>query len=167
MDSYNTLIIYSIFGFLLESTIYKIKNSKRHSGISYGPVTYVYGFGVLSLNVLDKYFLMKLRIKPFWKLVITFISSVIILSLVEYLGGIILYYLFNTRLWDYSNKFCHLGKYVCLELSITWGIMGSIYLYLVKRYIAPLIKKIPKSISYIFLLIQVIDIIFVFINKAF
>lgn len=56
MYSYNCLIFYSIVGFLLESTIYKIKGSKRHSGICYGPVTYVYGFGILGLNVLDQYF---------------------------------------------------------------------------------------------------------------
>ena len=77
MYSYNCLIFYSIVGFLLESTIYKIKGSKRHSGICYGPVTYVYGFGILGLNVLDQYFLSKTKGNKEKKLLITFISCTI------------------------------------------------------------------------------------------
>lgn len=167
MYSYNCLIFYSILGFILESTIYKIKKSKRHSGISYGPVTYVYGFGILGLNALDKYFLSKIKGKKIKKLFITFLSSTILMSLIEFLGGIILYKIFQIRLWDYSNKPYHLGHYICLELSIIWGILGCLYLYFTKKVFDPLLEKIPKKISIALIIIQLIDIIFVIMNKFF
>ena len=167
MYSYNCLIFYSILGFILESTIYKIKKSKRHSGICYGPITYVYGFGILGLNALDKYFLSKIKGNKIKKLFITFLSATILMSLIEFLGGIILYKVFQTRLWDYSNKPYHLGRYVCLELSITWGILGCLYLYFVKKVFDPLLKRIPKKVSIALMIIQFIDIIFVIMNKFF
>lgn len=167
MYSYNCLIFYSIVGFLLESTIYKIKGSKRHSGICYGPVTYVYGFGILGLNVLDQYFLSKTKGNKGKKLLITFISCTILMSLIEFLGGIILYKVFQTRLWDYSKKSYHLGRYLCLELSIVWGILGCFYLYFIKPLLDPLLRKIPQKFSIIVMCIQLLDIIFVIMNKIF
>lgn len=167
MYSYNCLIFYSIVGFLLESTIYKIKGSKRHSGICYGPVTYVYGFGILGLNVLDQYFLSKTKGNKGKKLFITFISCTILMSLIEFLGGIILYKVFQTRLWDYSKKSYHLGRYLCLELSIVWGILGCFYLYFIKPLLDPLLRKIPQKFSIIVMCIQLLDIIFVIMNKIF
>lgn len=167
MYSYNCLIFYSILGFILESTIYKIQKSKRHSGICYGPITYVYGFGILGLNALDKYFLSQIKGNKIKKLFITFLSATILMSLIEFLGGIILYKVFQIRLWDYSNKPYHLGRYVCLELSIIWGILGCLYLYFVKKVFDPLLKKIPKKVSIALMIIQFIDIIFVIMNKFF
>lgn len=167
MYSYNCLIFYSIVGFLLESTIYKIKGSKRHSGICYGPVTYVYGFGILGLNVLDQYFLSKIKGNKGKKLLITFISCTILMSLIEFLGGTILYAVFQTRLWDYSKKPYHLGRYLCLELSIIWGILGCFYLYFIKPLLDPLLRKIPQKFSIIVMFIQLLDIIFVIMNKLF
>ncbi len=167
MYSFNCLILYSIFGFLLESTIYKIKGSKKHSGICFGPVTYVYGFGILILNAIDKYLLKRLKINKWFKFIFTFFLAGITLSLTEWLGGVILYHLFRVRLWDYSNKSFHFGRYVCLELSVVWGIMGTFYLVYLKEKLDPLIKKIPKKVSYLFLGIQIIDIGLVLIKKFF
>ena len=51
----NCLFLYSFLGFTLESEVYKINNSNRHSGIFYGPITEVYGFGIIALILLKKY----------------------------------------------------------------------------------------------------------------
>ena len=53
----NVLYFFSLLGFVLESTVYKISRSKRYSGIFYGPITMVYGFGVLALILIKKYFI--------------------------------------------------------------------------------------------------------------
>ena len=167
MYSLNCLIIYSILGFLLESTIYKVKKSKRHSGICFGPLTYVYGFGVLGLNLLDQYFLPRIKGNRFFKGIITFFSCAFLMSIIEWLGGVILYALFQVRLWDYSKKAYNMGPYVCLELSFIWGILGCFYLYFVKKHLDPLISKIPKKVTLILTFLELVDIIFVFLVKFF
>ena len=42
-------LIYSLLGFVMESTLFKIVQSRKHSGIFYGPMTAVYGVGIISI----------------------------------------------------------------------------------------------------------------------
>ena len=49
-------LLYSLIGFVYESTLFKIKHSSKYSGIFYGPITAVYGIGVLAIEILNKYY---------------------------------------------------------------------------------------------------------------
>ena len=161
----NSLYLYSLFGFILESTIYKIKKSKRHSSIFYGPITMVYGFGIVLLLLTKKYFLDKLTISKGKKLIITFLTCIIVLTLIEWLGGNILSRIFHIDMWNYNKKPFHFGKYICLELSLTWGLLGTIYLYYIKDFIDKILTLFPKKLTISFIIINLIDTIFVLINK--
>lgn len=161
----NSLFMYSFLGFCMESCIYKIMKSKRHSGIFYGPITEVYGFGILFLILFKKYFLDKIHGKWYFKLLLTFFSCTIILTLVEWLGGSILYHFFNIKMWDYSKKTFHIGKFICLELAFIWGLLGTCYIYFIKNFIDKFIELIPKKLTITLMIINMIDTIFVLINK--
>ena len=158
-------LIYSLFGFIMESTLYKIKNMNKHSGIFYGPMTAVYGVGIVSILLLDKYFFKKIKCHKVLKILIEIITLIIILSVIEYLGGNILNNLFNIDMWDYSNKHPHLGKYICLQNSIIWGILGTIYIHLFKTFTDKIIKQITNKETYLFLTLFIIDTIIVLITK--
>lgn len=161
----NSLYLYSLIGFIIESTVYKVTNSKRHSGIFYGPFTYVYGFGILSLIFLKKYLLDKLTLNKYLKFLITFILSTILLTLIEFLGGHILNFIFNIDMWNYTKKTYNFGKYICLDLAITWGFLGTIYIYYLKPGLDKVIKLIPKKLTIIIFIINTIDLIITLINK--
>lgn len=161
----NCLYFYSLFGFILESTVYKISKSKRHSGIFYGPITMVYGFGVLNLILLKKYFFDKLTCNKYLKLIIIFITCWITLTTIEWLGGNILYQLFNINMWNYSKKAFNFGKYICLELSLIWGILGTLFIYYLKDFFDKFIALFPKKLTLIIILINIIDTLLVFFNK--
>ena len=161
----NVLYFFSFLGFCLESTVYKIKGSKRHSGIFYGPITMVYGFGILSLVLVKKYFLDKLHCHKLVKLIIVFVTSWILLTFIEWLGGSILYQLFHINMWNYSKKAFHCGKYICLELSLIWGLLGTIYVYYVKDFLDKFIALIPKKLTIAMIIINLVDTSLVFINK--
>lgn len=160
-----SLLLYSLFGFCMESTVYKISLSSRHSGICYGPFTYVYGFGVLSLILLKKYFLDKLKVNKYWKVVITFISCALVLTLIEWLGGNILNMVFDIDMWNYTKKTYNFGKYICLELAFIWGLFGTLYVYYIKNFIDKIIAIIPDNFALAVMIINTLDIILVFINK--
>ena len=161
----NSLYLYSLIGFIIESTVYKITKSKRHSGIFYSPLTYVYGFGILSLILLKKYLLDKININNYLKILLTFILSTILLTLIEYLGGTILNLVFNIDMWDYTKKTYNLGKYICLDLSLTWGFLGTIYIYYIKPGLDKVIELIPKNLTLIIFIITTIDLFITLINK--
>ena len=44
-------LLYSLIGFIYESTLYKITKMNKHSGIFYGPITAVYGVGIVSIEI--------------------------------------------------------------------------------------------------------------------
>lgn len=161
----NCLYFYSFLGFALESEVYKLNNSNLHSGIFYGPITEVYGFGIIALILLKKYFIDKLKCNKYLKIIITFISSLIVLTLIELIGGNILHLIFNINMWNYTKKAFNIGKYICLELSIIWGLFGIIFIYYLKDNLDKIIKLIPKKLTYILLIINIIDTIAILLNK--
>ena len=158
-------LLYSLLGFIMESTLFKIKLSKKHSGIFYGPMTAVYGVGIISIELLNKYFFKKIKCSKLLKLLIEFLTLTIILSLIEYIGGNILNYLFDIDMWDYSNIKPNFGKYICLQNSIIWGILGTVYIHIFKPFTDKLIKQITPKESYLFLTIFIIDTILVLVTK--
>ena len=161
----NSILLYSLFGFCMESTVYKVSLSKRHSGICYGPFTYVYGFGVLALILLKKYCLDKLKINKYLKIFVTFILCTIVLTFIEWLGGNILNLIFDIDMWNYTKKTYNFGKYICLELALIWGLFGTLYIYYIKGFIDKIIALIPNNFTLAVIVINIIDIILVFINK--
>lgn len=161
----NTIILYSFLGFCLESTVYKISKSKRYSGICYGPITYVYGFGILALTLLKEHFLDKLKCHKILKLVITFLTAWIALTIIEWLGGHILHQIFDINMWNYTKKPYNFGKYICLELSLIWGLFGTLYVYYLKDFFDQFLALIPKKLTLALLAIQALDITLTLINK--
>ena len=157
--------LYSLLGFVMESTLYKIVSSSRHSSIFYGPVTTVYGFGIIAIELLNKYLFMKINTNIILKLIIEYLVLTITLSLIEYLGGNILNILFKIDLWDYSNKAIHFGKYVCLINSLIWGILGVLYIHVFKNITDAILTQITTKNIYFCIIIFIIDLALVLINK--
>ena len=149
----------------MESIIYKTKHINKHSGIFYGPITAVYGVGIVAIILLDKYFFKKIKCHKILKLLIEFLTLTITLSIIEYLGGNILNYLFNIDMWDYSNIEPHFGKYICLQNSLIWGILGTVYIHIFKPFTDKLLKPITNKETSFFLILFIIDIIVTLITK--
>ena len=68
-------------------------------------------------------------------------------------------------MWNYTSKWCNFGKYICLDLSLIWGVFGVFYLYILKDFIDKFIKLIPNYLTIISCILFLIDTILVFINK--
>ena len=160
-----TFLLYSLIGFIWESTLYKVKVINKHSGIFYGPMTAVYGVGIVSIELLNKYLFTKMKCSKLYRLLIEFIILTIVLSAIECLGGNILNYLFDIDMWNYSNIKPNFGKYICLPYSLIWGLLGTLYIHLIKPFTDKLINQITPKETYFFLSIFIIDTILVLINK--
>ena len=158
-------LLYSLLGFIMESTLFKVIVVNKHSGIFYGPMTAVYGVGVLSIELLNKHFFKRFKCNKILKLLIEFITLTIILSLIEYLGGNILNYLFDIDMWDYSDIKFNFGKYICLQNSIIWGVLGTIYIHIFKPFTDKILNQITIKETYLFLILFIMDTILVLINK--
>lgn len=149
----------------MESTLFKITGSLKKSGIFYGPMTAVYGVGIVSIILINKYIFKKIKCNKILKLIIEFIILTLTLTLIEFLGGNILNLLFDIDMWNYTKKAFNFGKYICLELALIWGLLGLAYIYLFKSFTDKIISKITNKEIYVFLSIFAIDLTTVLITK--
>lgn len=133
------LIIYSFFGWVLESVFKSILQKKWvNSGFLHGPLCPIYGFGAL---------IMILFLSQFENhIVLLFLASFFILSIWEYLVGEYLEVVYKTKYWDYSENKWNMNGKVCLQNSIYWGILGVIFTKCIHPAISTILDKIPMDI---------------------
>lgn len=141
------MAIYSFFGWLLESVSKTIAQKQFvNSGFLKGPLCPIYGFGALIMF----FCLGTLKEKP----LILFMVAFVVLSIWEYIVGVLLEKIFKTKYWDYSEcKFNFQGR-ICLKNSIYWGVLGVIFI----KYIHPFIENKVSLIPFNLLLYIVIII---------
>lgn len=155
----NCFFIYSFLGFLLEGSFTLITKNHFSSGILYGPWTPVYGIGAILTIVISKKIFKKMHQSKIIETTIIFIVLTIVLTLIEWLGGILIETLFHETLWNYKNYKFNIGKYISLEMSLIWGIISIFIIYFIKPIIDKIETKIPKHITIFLTILFIIDLI--------
>ena len=162
----NTFLIYSILGFLLETIRSFFVNSKFTSGIMYGPWTPIYGLGIVLVILISNYLFSHLHLSRWVETFITFIIITIVLTLLEWLGGVLIEKIFHVVFWDYSKEAFSIGKYISLSKSLIWGVGSIIFIYVLKPLLEGVIKRVPVPVTVILTLLMLSDLILTFVNKS-
>ena len=159
----NIFFIFSFMGFLFENLLNIFTNDTFNSGILYGPWTFIYGIGVLLMVIVYK-FLQQFHLKKWKEVVLFYIIITVVMTLVEFSGGMLIETIFHRTYWDYTDMRFNYGKYICLEVSLAWGLLSTLITYLVLPFINKLEKKIPWFVGVGLIILFVMDIIFTLIN---
>lgn len=124
-----SFIFYSFIGWILDSSYSSLINGK----IIYGgifktwrkpiPLAPIYGFGTLLLII--SYDLLKTS-----GLLFQLVYLAVILSLLEYISGWLSVKILKRRVWDYSDSFLNIHGHIDLWHTISWTILGLIFLYI-------------------------------------
>lgn len=139
MYNVNIFLFYSIFGNMFERILMYFKHTDYVSGFMGTIFTPIYGIAVLVILYIHN------RIKidnKFFKILVEFFLYVVVLSILEFIGGVLIEKVFNKVYWNYSKYKYNLGKYICLEVSMLWGVLSLGIVYLIH----PLFKKIERYI---------------------
>ena len=135
-------LIFSFAGWVLE-VLYGLYELKKfvNRGFLFGPLCPLYGVGCLSMALLLSNFENNL--------ILLFILSMLICSLVEYLASYLLEKIFKIRWWDYSNFKYNINGRICLEMMVPFGILGV----LVVKFLFPLVYNalglVPNIVIYV------------------
>ena len=162
----NTFLLYSILGFLLETVRSFLVNSKFTSGILYGPWTPIYGIGIVIVILISNYLFAHLHLSRWVETFITFIIITIVLTLLEWIGGVLIEKIFHVVFWDYSKEALSIGKYISLSKSLIWGVGSIIFIYVLKPLLEGVIKRVPVPVTVILTLLMLSDLILTFVNKS-
>ena len=129
------LMIYSIIGWIYESTICSIGHRKLiNRGFLNGPYCPIYGTGaVLVLLVLG-------RIK---NPVLLFFAGAVVTCSLEYLTSWLMEKLFHARWWDYSKRKFNIGGRVCLIGAVVFGAFSVVLIL----FLHPLVKSLTDRLT--------------------
>ncbi len=129
-EMFHMFIFWSFIGWCIEICYITLETGEyQNRGFLRGPICPIYGFGVLMVVIFfrpleDTYFLL-------------FVVSALLCTLFELSVGIGMEKLLNNRWWDYSHEKFNFKGYICLKVSLLWG-LGCV---LVVKAVHPIVEK--------------------------
>lgn len=159
MYYYFNIILYSVMGFIFE-TIYTFTINKPYdSGFTFGPYALIYGITLaIVFNVYDIVF--SKHIKKVYKYILSFLTAIIFISVLEYCCGYLLEKITNNVYWSYSDVPLTYNNYINLFVSLFWAV-ASILIY---KYLKPYTDKLYVYIKEWMIILQtsiiLVDVIF-------
>lgn len=138
MDLFLSFLTYSFLGWVCETVYCSIGNGQFiNRGFLNGPFCPIYGFGALAVI----WFLRLVENS----ILLVFILGLFVTSLLEYVTGYLLEFLFHTKYWDYSKRKFNLQGRVCLRNSLMFGGLSVIAMKVVNPTVEELIQKLPQQ----------------------
>ncbi len=143
----------SLAGCYMEVINHFIKSGDivSRSGLIYGPLNPVYGFGIiLFVLCLDK-------VK---NPILIFIYGMLLGGAFEYGCSLFQEKVFGTISWDYSHQMFNIGGRTSLKYMIIWGVLAILIMKFLYPFLSRLIEKIPMGFGNIMTVLLVTFMIF-------
>ena len=141
MSIYYSILYFFVYGFLGWCTEVIFAAFKQHRfvnrGFLNGPICPIYGVGVTLVIACLEAFQSNL--------LLLYISSVILVTVLEGVTGWAMDKLFHNKWWDYSKLPFNIGGYVCLLFSLIWGVACVFIVSFVHPLIHQVLSRIPHT----------------------
>lgn len=126
--------MYSFCGWLMETVLCSFQEKHFvNRGFLNGPFCPIYGCGIVLILI----FLLPVRdgIGKLWVAVpVIFAVGAFLASVVEYFTSWLMEKLFHARWWDYSGYRFNLNGRICLWISLAWGGLATVFVYLIQPW---------------------------------
>lgn len=108
-------LAYSFLGWVLETITAAVKQKKFvNRGIINGPFCIIYGTTAVLMSIGLH------EVTGVW----LFLGSMIYATALEWIAGHLIEKYYHERWWDYSKSRWNLDGYICLPMSLLWGVLG-------------------------------------------
>lgn len=120
-------------------------------GFLTGPYLPLYGFGLCAL-----YLLAGIEESPLMKEVtwhnklLLFLVMALVMTLLEYIAGLIFIKGMKIKLWDYSNEKFNLQGIICLRFSCYWALLGAFYYFVIHPQILQVLQWFSENLAFSF-----------------
>lgn len=133
---------------------FKKSNTSRrwvNPGFLVGPYLPLYGVGLCGLYLLasleDTALIQEVTVGS--KMILFFVMAVV-MTLVEYIAGVIFIKGMHVQLWDYSNEKFNFQGIICLRFSIYWALLGALYYFLIHPRILEALEWLSHNLQFSF-----------------
>lgn len=120
-------------------------------GFLVGPYLPLYGFGLCALYLLANLENTSLISEvTAGSKILLFIVMSLIMTLFEYIAGVIFIKGMKVKLWDYSNEKFNFQGIICLKFSIYWALLGAVYYFLIHPHILHALQWFSNNLAFSF-----------------
>lgn len=149
-------VVYAFLGWVIETAFaYMVEKRFVNRGFLTGPFCPIYGFGAMLIISSFEWIDDKLP-HNLVTLAMGFVFSVIMVTVLEYITGLLLEKIFHCKWWDYSQNKWNLKGYVCFKYSILWGTFACLLVLVIHPNIAMEVHKLSggmlNNLAIIFLI---------------
>ena len=82
--------------------------------------------------------------------ILLFIVMSLVMTLFEYIAGVIFIKGMKVKLWDYSNEKFNFQGIICLKFSIYWALLGAVYYFLIHPHILHALQWFSNNLAFSF-----------------
>ncbi|MFA9375826.1 MAG: putative ABC transporter permease [Lachnotalea sp.] len=130
----NWFFVYSILGWLIESTYMSICNKKiTNRGFIRGPICPIYGVGALTV-----YFLLK---PVSGNYILLYFYGATLATTIEYFTAKLMIRVFGEVWWDYNDKPFNYKGILCLESTLAWGFYTIFMFAFLQRLVVSIVER--------------------------
>lgn len=133
--------VFSIAGYFIEVVLCSLDQRRVvNRGFLFGPYLPIYGFG----GILMMYLTRGVR----YDFILTFLISMSVGAIVEYISSYVLEKLFHVRWWDYSQTDkLNLNGRICMRNTLAFGVGGCVLIYWALPAINGLLRILPVGVQ--------------------
>lgn len=126
----------AIGGWFLEVGFRTLRHKRLvNPGFLNGPYVPIYGFGVVLLHIFCQFDYSFIS-NEFWQIVFFAAIITIVLTLIEFITGLIFIHGLKIKLWDYSNLKPNIMGIISPVFSLAWGVLGLGYYFLINPWLS-------------------------------
>ena len=136
----------SVLGWCIEVVFRRIFTAKKwiNPGFLTGPYLPLYGFGVVGLFGIS---LLPINTGMVWlDAVLIILIMGVVMTLIEYIAGLIFIKGMGIKLWDYSNRWGNIQGIICPLFSLFWLLVGVFFYFVID---APVIEAVTWFVHHI------------------
>lgn len=121
-------------------------------GFLIGPYLPLYGTGLVALYLMasidSSAFISNVVIQK----IFVFLSMAVMMTLIEYITGLIFIRHLKVKLWDYSEEWGNIKGIICPKFSLAWALLGGAYYFLVHPYILEALTWLSDNLAFSFVI---------------
>lgn len=138
---------WSFLGWAMEVCVHTLKMGEySNRGFLDMPICPIYGFGANIITVL----LHDILDKP----LLLFVVSAVVCTAFELAVGLLMKKIFHNQWWDYSDEPYNFHGYICLKVTLEWGLVCLIAETFIVPVVLRLANMIPHPAGIVFLCIS-------------
>ena len=104
-------------------------------GFLSGPYLPLYGFGLWGMYAVSALSSVAMTPSKALDVVIILVIMAVVMTIIEYIAGIIFIRGMHVKLWDYTKEKGNIQGIICPKFSVIWGMLGCVYYFLINPYV--------------------------------